>query len=164
LGSVSLLGRWWWSCGEAGGGDWVGVRVCRSRIPVIGSWSSGWTPSRRRLPISRSAGRFRDVCRCRSRGCLVDSGLGSKGSSFHLVVLDAGVLVNHLQARGDPRVMTRVRNLPGVRALALAKQAAARPGDLGRGTRCLPQLLRDDPCGSLAEKRRVAAGLNVVDG
>ena len=37
------------------------VMVCRASVPVIGSWLSRWTRSRRRLaekPISRSAGRL----------------------------------------------------------------------------------------------------------
>ena len=37
------------------------VTVCRASAPVIGSWLSDWTRSRRRLawvPISRSAGRL----------------------------------------------------------------------------------------------------------
>ena len=48
--------------GPGGGGDVTGaVMVYRASVPVIGSWPSRWTCSRRRLaekPISRSAGRL----------------------------------------------------------------------------------------------------------
>jgi hypothetical protein len=55
-----------------------------------------------------------------------DDGLGARGIPL---LLDCGVFVVHVQARGDPAVITLVRNRPGV---------ARGPRRIGRGSKPRP--------------------------
>src|SRR3954454_18894643 len=80
------------------------VTSWRAAVPAIGSWSSRWTPSRRRLaekPIFRSADRFTRPFRKAEVAGVVDGGLGPKCSSFLVVLLHGGVFVLGVQRRSD---------------------------------------------------------------
>src|SRR4249920_4246792 len=77
---------------------------CSCWAPSSGSWSSRWTPSRRRLaekPISRRAGRLpRPFPMLKSQLSLMVV-CGPQRFAFLVVLLDAGVLVVGVQAGGD---------------------------------------------------------------
>src|SRR5271156_1349409 len=99
------------------------VMAPSASAPVIGSWLSRWTCSRRRLaekPISRSAGRL--VSRLPIEKSVV---------SLMVVLLDAGVFVVHVQAGGYALGDHPGAKQPGCAAWAAAYQLAVEDqGDL----------------------------------
>ena len=94
----------------------VPVIAARASVPVIGSWLSRWTC--KQTPVGGGAdlpqrGQIGQPFPDPEIAGVVDGGFGAQCSPFLVVLLDRGVLVVHVQAGGDPAVITRVRTGPG---------------------------------------------------